>query len=439
MAVHPDHKLRQKLLDRLRDRWLPLSPAGWHSVVAGLMRENQFEKALEQLEAMERKSIPIENWLHSLIIYTLCGYKEFEEITRLVRRRLEQGHEMTPQLLSHALEMASKSQHHGLTHYIWERKVNLGYLHPSEITCTQTLNTAAKYRDPQLAQAVFHYLRKVGLAPTTGNYDRLIRSHLTSGSESDLLAAFQELCTMHEAGLQPEKLTVTALYEHFVRWKIDRWEAWQMLKRLKDAGRSVPISAVEVIVQAWKNNAKHIPSIVDDALQLYRELYTVCPGGANLSVYNSLINISRRAGRLDLGMYMLKEMASFGIIPSGKTFELAIRMCLDAGSFKSAWLYVQDMQDRELPLSLKTQELIQEICPKSVDPYALRLQYDPSVQLPASPPVAEPAKPAKPKKVVWTRGPKPSQATRKRRRRQREARIAKMEERRKGTVVSEIK
>ncbi|KAJ5974486.1 hypothetical protein N7481_011696 [Penicillium waksmanii] len=439
VAVHPDYILRQQLLDRLRDRWLPLSPAGWHSVVAGLMRENQFEKALEQLEAMERKNIPIENWLHSLIIYILCDYKEFEEISRLVRRRVEQGHDLTPHLLSHVLEKASEDRHHGLTHYIWERKVNLGYLHPSEDTCSRTLSTAAKYGDPQLAQAVFHYIRKAHLAPKSDDYHQLIRSYLASGSEGDLLAGFQELCTVHEAGLKPLHSTMKALYQHFIRHKIDGWEAWQMLKRLKDSERSIPIDAVELILQTWKNDAKHNPSVADDALQLYRELYTVCPDSSNLSIYNSLINICRRAQRVDLGMYMLKEMSSFGIIPSCKTFELVIRMCLDARSFKSAWMYLQDMQEREHPLTLTTQELIQEICPKSVDPYALRLKYHPSAQLPVNPPVAEPAKPNRPGKVVWNKEPKPSQATRKRRRRQREARIAEMEERHEGTVVSEKK
>jgi pentatricopeptide repeat protein len=403
------------------------------------MRENQFEKGLEQLEAMERKNIPIENWLHSLIIYILCDHKEFEEISRLVRRRLEQGHEMTPQLLSHLLDKAGEARHHELSHYIWERKVNLGYVHPSMDTCTRTLNTAARHRDPQLAQAVFHYLGKAGLQPKPDNHNQVIKSHLTKGSPDNLLAVFKELCTMHEAGLKPQNSTMRQLCQHFITWRIDCWEAWQMLKRLKDTRRSIPMDAIELILQAWKNDAKHNPSVADDALQLYREIYTVYPDGANLSIFNSFINICQRAQRVDLGMYMLKEMASSGIIPSGKTFELVIRMCLDAGSFKSAWMYLQDMQEREFPLTPKTQELIQEICLKSVDPYALRLRYHPSAQLPVSLPAAEPAKPDRPGKVVWNKEPKPSQATRRRRRRQREARIAEIEARREGTVVSEKK
>lgn len=434
MAVHPDYILRQKVLDRLRDRWLPLSPAGWHYVVAGLMRENQFEKALEQLEAMERKSILIENWLHSLIVYILCDYKEFEEVNRLVRRRVEQGHEMTRQLWSHVLGKASEDRHHGLTRYIWERRVNLGYLHPSEETCTRTLYVAAKYGDPEMGRAVFHYLHNAGLKPKPEDHDRLIISLLVSGSEGDLPAAFEELCTMHEAGLEPRASTMRLLYEYFVQGEIDRWEAWQMLKQLKHTQRSIPIGIVEAIAKAWKQDAKSHPSVADDALQLYRELYTVCPGGATLAVYNILINICRRAQRFELGMFLLKEMSSLGVIPNGETFELAIRMCLDAGSFKSAWMYLQDMQQRELPLTLKTQTYIQEICPKSVDPDALRLRYHPSAQPPASPPVAEPVKAAKP---VWTQGPKPSQATRRRRRRQREAILAEQERHIEGVVASE--
>lgn len=56
----------------MRDRWLTLSPAGWHYVVAGFLREHQFELALDHIGHMERKDIMVEGWLHSLLIYNLC-------------------------------------------------------------------------------------------------------------------------------------------------------------------------------------------------------------------------------------------------------------------------------------------------------------------------------------------------------------------------------
>ncbi|OQE31407.1 hypothetical protein PENSTE_c001G08470 [Penicillium steckii] len=417
LAVHPDYLLRQKVLDQLRDRWLPLSPAGWHFVVAGLMRENQFEKALEQLEAMERKGILVERWLHSLIVYIMCDHKEFEEVYSLVRRRVEQGHELTHQVWSHVLCKASEGRHWELTHYIWERRVNLGYLHPSEDTCSRTLYVAAKFGDPELGRAVFHYLRKTGHQPRSEDHDRLIIAFVTSGAEGDLAAALEELCTMHEAGLEPRNSTMRLLYEYIVQSQIDPWDVWEMLKQLSSNKRSVPISVIEVIVKAWKHLAQELPVVVtNNALQLYRELYTVCPGGATLAVYNILINICRRANRINDGMYLLKEMSSLGVLPNNETFEFAIRMCLDAGSFKSAWMYLQDMEQRGFSLSPRTQSYIQEVCKKSVDPFAIRFRYHPGAQAP--PPNPEPTEPPKP---VWTREPKPSQATRRRWRRHREA------------------
>ncbi|KAJ5599170.1 hypothetical protein N7450_000237 [Penicillium hetheringtonii] len=409
LAVHPDYFLRQKVLNQLRDRWLPLSPAGWHFVVAGFMRENQFEKALEQLEAMERKNIQVERWLHSLIVYILCDHNEFEQVYRLVRRRVEQGHELTHQVWSHVLCKASEGRHHELTRYIWERRVNLGYLHPSEDTCSKTMYVAAKFGDPELGRAAFHYLRKSGYQPRSEDHDL--------GQRENLPAALEELCTMHEAGLEPRSSTMGLLYNYIIKGQIDPWEVWEKLKKLSNDRRSVPIGAVEVIVKAWKNESRHHPTSANDALQLYRELYTVCPGGATLALYNTLINICRRAGKINEGMYLLKEMISLGILPSSETFEFAIRMCLDAGSFKSAWMYLQDMEQRNLTLSYSTQSYIQEICLKSVDPDAIRLRYHPSAQLPPQPEPVEPVEPARP---VWTREPKPSQATRRRRRRQRE-------------------
>lgn len=434
--MHPDYILRQRVLDQLRDRWLPLSPAGWHFVVAGLMRENQFEKALEQLEAMERKNIPVENWLHSLIVYIMCDYHEFEEVNRLIRRRVEQGHEITQQLWSHVLCKASEDRHHGMTRYIWQRRVNLGYLRPSEDTCTEAMYVAARFGDHELGRAVFHYLRIAGLKPKSGDHDRLITSLLVGGSDGDLPAALEELCTMHEAGHEPRKTTMKLFYGYIIQGQIDRQEVWQMLKRLKNAKRSIPLAAVEVIAEAWKNDAEKNPSVVDDALAVYRELYTVCPEGANLALYNVLINTCRRGRRPDVGMFLLKEMSSLGVIPDGETFNLVIRMCLDGKNFRSAWMYLQDMHQRGLLLVHKTQTYIHEVCAESMDPDAIRLRYHPSAQLPSNPPLAESVEPKKPW-TVWNKEPKPSQATRRRRKRQREATIAEKEKRREDAVASE--
>ena len=57
LAVHPDYELRENVLRQLRDRWMPLTPDGWHSVVAGLTREHQFELALDHIANMEKNHV----------------------------------------------------------------------------------------------------------------------------------------------------------------------------------------------------------------------------------------------------------------------------------------------------------------------------------------------------------------------------------------------
>ncbi|KAJ5112641.1 hypothetical protein N7532_000686 [Penicillium argentinense] len=432
LAVHPNYILRVQVLDQLRDRWLTLSPAGWHFVVAGLVRERQFEMAFDHLEMMERKHIPIENWLHSLVIYHLCEYKAVDEVYRLVRRWVEQGHDMTEQLWSHMLCKAGEHRHLGLTCYVWERRVNLGYLHPSQDTCSDALRVAAKFGDHKLGQAVFRYYQNSGIEPGPGDYDRLIKSLLINGSDGDLFAAFEALCTMHEAGVQPRDTTLNLFYTYLVTGHIDRLEAWNMLKRLKNAKRTIHIGAVEAIAEAWKHGARSAPALVDEALNCYRELYTLCPEGASVKVYNSLINMCRRAQNLGSGMFLVKEMASLGVVPNNATFDFIIQMCLDAGNFRSAWMYLQDMLKRDFAPTQRTRQYTQEVCAKSLDEYSLKLQYHPSLQ-PTSQPTPEPVKPAKPAKrewVEWTKGPKPSKNTRRRRRRMKAEREAEREARR---------
>lgn len=375
--MHPDYLLRQEVLHTLRDRWLTLSPAGWHFVVAGLLREHQFELALEHITLMGRKDIPIENWLHSTVIYHLCDFQEFDEVYRLMRARVDHGHDITLALWMHVLKTASEAQHYVATRYVWQRMVDLGYLHPPADTCSNVLTLAARAGDAEQANSVFRFLTNSELSPGRQDYERLVEANMGGG---DLSTAFDVLCTMHDAGIAPEKSSTESILVYMIESKIDRREAWQMLKHLKNAKRRIPIGSVHVIAELCEHDAQDDPSVVDDAVGFYKELYTLCPEGANVQVYNTLIRMCRRAANREAGMFLVKEMASLGVIPNATTFETIILMCLDAGNYRSAYMYFQDLLNRDSSISTETQTEIRQICAQSVDEFALRLQYHPQVQ-----------------------------------------------------------
>lgn len=361
----------------MRDRWLTVSPAGWHFVVAGLLRENQIELALEHLESMERKDTVVQNWLHSIFIYTLCDHGEMDEVYRLMRSRVEQGRDMTPQLWMHVLMTAGSRDHYAMAHYVWRRMVELGYMNPLIPVCNDVLRLAAREGDTELANSVFRYLVEGGMPLESGQYERLVETHVAAG---DLPTAFKTLCTMHETQIPLADSSTDSILAYMIQSKVDRREVWQMLKRLKNEKRTVPINAVRVVADLCEHDAQSDPSVVDDGVGFYKELYTVCPEGADVRIYNTLIRMCRTARNRESGMFLVKEMASLGVIPNGATFESIILMCLDAGNFRSGFMYFQDLVKREAALSAETQGEIRTICAGSVDEFAMRLQYHPYVR-----------------------------------------------------------
>lgn len=346
-------------------------------MVAGLLREHQFEMALEQVSLMERKDIPIENWLHSMMVYHFCDFQEFDEVYRLMRARVEQGHDMTAALWMHVLETAAQAGHFSTVRYVWHRRVELGYLHPSAETCSKVLEYAAYVGDVQQANSVFRYLEVNNMTLGTQEYVQLIRANIGA---SRLATVFELMCTMHEEGVIVPESATEPFSAHMIEHNTDPRAAWQMLKHLKNAKRSIPLDAVRVIVEVCKCKASDDPLVVDDALGFYKELYTLCPGGADLQVFNTLIGMCRNAKNREAAMFLVKEMAALGVIPDAATFETLIMMCLEAGNYRSAYMYLQDLRKRGLTISPEGKDEIRKSCSESVDEFAMRLQFHPQLR-----------------------------------------------------------
>jgi pentatricopeptide repeat protein len=79
LAIHPDYLLRMEILDYMKSRWFTLSGRAQNFVVAGMLRERNFEQALETLEEMMRKKIRVESWLFDEAMWMLLEYGEVEE------------------------------------------------------------------------------------------------------------------------------------------------------------------------------------------------------------------------------------------------------------------------------------------------------------------------------------------------------------------------
>ncbi|KAE8350099.1 hypothetical protein BDV28DRAFT_47363 [Aspergillus coremiiformis] len=377
LAVHPDYILRQEIVRTLRDRWLPLSPDGWHYVVAGLVREHQFELALEHVAHMERKEILIEGWLHSMLIYYLCEFEEFDEVARLMRSRVDQGFDMTMDLWLYVLDVASAAVHYETTRFVWNRMVELRYLYPSYGVCSNVLTVASRTGDTGLAASVARFLTDIDVPLGLEDYEKITEAHVMSG---DLYAGFEVLCEMHKAKIELEQSSTAAILTFMIRSRINPRDAWSMLKQLKALKYEIPLQCALVVIEMCEHEAINNPFVVDDGVALYKELYALCSEKANVSVYNSLIGMCRRAKNTDAGMFVVKEMATLGVVPNTTTFEHLIVMCLDAGNFESAYMYFQDLLARNASPNQDARAEIRGLCTGSNDQYALQLRYHPQIR-----------------------------------------------------------
>lgn len=76
-------------MQEMKERWLGLSPEGWHSFVTGLIRDRQYEMAMDKLEEMHSDQILVQPWLYDIFTFQLCEAGELDEAFNLLKYRFE--------------------------------------------------------------------------------------------------------------------------------------------------------------------------------------------------------------------------------------------------------------------------------------------------------------------------------------------------------------
>jgi hypothetical protein len=112
IAVHPDYLFRAEILEYMQASWLQLSDVGRHDLVAGLVRETSFERALDEMALMKSEGIKVQPWLYDLIIYALAEQAEFDEALRILKARIGEGDvNISGALWTYLLDVGSEAVH----------------------------------------------------------------------------------------------------------------------------------------------------------------------------------------------------------------------------------------------------------------------------------------------------------------------------------------
>jgi len=99
-------------MQEMKERWFGLSPEGWHNLVIGLLRDRQYEVAMDKLEQMRSDQIQIQPWLYDIFTYQLCEAGELDEAFQMLSYRFEHGRQnISPSLWFYLLDKFTSEYH----------------------------------------------------------------------------------------------------------------------------------------------------------------------------------------------------------------------------------------------------------------------------------------------------------------------------------------
>lgn len=147
----------------MSQRWIAVSIEAHHDIAAGMIREDELERAQEELNTMQGQQGPVQPWLNVMFVHALCAQRDFETILRLAYRQHDIKGDLPRPTWLHLLRQASEHQHYYLTEWIWRRHVEPRYITPDVRICVTVLKLAAQEGKHKLAGSVYGILK--ALAP----------------------------------------------------------------------------------------------------------------------------------------------------------------------------------------------------------------------------------------------------------------------------------
>lgn len=337
LAIHPDYLLRTKILQEMKERWFSLSPEGWHNLVVGLLRDRQFELAMDKLEQMRSEQIRIPPWLYDIFTYQLCEADELDEAFKLLRYRTEEDmQEVTPTMWYYLLDTFSAAYHYNGAKYIWKARVETVHIIPSDGMCVSVLNLAARHSDPDLATSAIQQLTARRSSLSAFHYEALLAAY---AGAHDLKTAFRILNIMSKAGLEPDSSSTRPIYHYLTSSKNLPSKGWKDLQVLCEDGHSIPIAAVNVVLESTIS-VGHF----DEAVGLYKQVHSLYECDANTETFNVLFQGCSRQRSKDLAMFLASEMTALGVKPDRLTYDRLILVCLNEEDYEDAFLYLDEMK-----------------------------------------------------------------------------------------------
>jgi pentatricopeptide repeat protein len=218
--------------------------------------------------------------------------------------------------------------------------VETSYLNPSDGTCTNVLNTAARASDSGLASDVIRVLSQRTSRLDMHHYEALLAAYVNSG---DLQTALRILCIMKKARLEPTEGTTRPIFAYLVSQrplpnssdardateKIAPKKALSLLTSLSEDGHLVPVAAVNAIISAEIMGGTDSRESLQSAIVMYKQLHLICRDGPNTDTFNILLQgCAKTANAKADAMFLASEMVALGIRADELTYDRLVLVCL---------------------------------------------------------------------------------------------------------------
>lgn len=368
LAVHPDCFLRDRIVNEMRERWMPIHIYGRIDVIAGLLREGLVEQAVENYtnDHEVRQAAPM--WLKDMFIFHLCDLDEIDYALRMVQDRLAAGEaNISTSVWYYLFDHACSQLHYEALDFIWRTRVDSQYLIPSSGQCEQALVVAARHGDVHIATEIFRILSGRSMTFEPYHYELLMQAHLHA---DELRTALTILCIMHTINLQPTLHSLVP-FQKYIELDVSRCEqAFDILSELS-AEREVPIVAMNCILLSLVSHNRH-----QDVIETYKSVHRISKQGPNVDTFNALFRSCHRNNDKKTAMFFAAEMVALKIKPNNLTYDRLLLVCINESDYEDGFRYYAEMLAAGYKPRPGTLQQIIKVCCDSRDDRAFEVVKD---------------------------------------------------------------
>lgn len=314
--------------------WIDVTPDGRYSIALGLLRDGQYELALEALEKMSQDEIYVPPWLYDIFTYSLGQLGHVDEAVKLLQRRLQAdgGDQKIPlNIWYFLLDECSREFYYEGTKFTWNQMAQSKTLVPSDGICLNVLNTASRHSDSKLATQAIQHLSARGVKLGMHHFEALVDCY---SQNNDLENALQVLCIMNNAGIQSDRGSTRSIFLALKRSPHLTTAAVDALFGLR-AKHEIPISAFNVVIEGLSETGDH-----ERAVDLYREVRRLCSSGPNVDTFEPLFT---SCSELQMAQFLTSEMSAFSIRPSRAIYDQLVYLFALDGDIETAFRYLWEM------------------------------------------------------------------------------------------------